>query len=355
LAGANADGVLELIAERALELVAAEQASVALLGEGGGSLLLKAVSGANAEQLRGKTFPLGHSVSGAAIASGRLVISEDLSADPRAFQPVVRAGEMGPAVFVPLIVAGEAFGTLGVVNLRHGRVFSEADIRLIEMFAAQAAVAIEYARTHEELRRLLVVEDRERIARELHDGAIQSLFAVAMGLKSTGAILGDEDVRRKIEQAVEEIDRVIADLRSYIFGLKPGILAGRRLDQALHDLAQDLEDKTGIVAAVEIDEPTAAMLSSREGDLVSLAREALSNVGRHSGAETCALRLHRDNGFAVLEIDDDGRGFDAEAAAVSGSGNGLRNIRERAGSLGGDAEIESSDSGGTTVRVLFPV
>ena len=354
LAGAGADEALELIADRARELVGAELASIAVPTDDGRALVLQAVSGAHADQLRGQTFPQDGSVSGEVIATGEPSVIGDLGDDDRAVQPVVRIGEMGPAVFVPLSVGGKPFGTLGVVNLHKGQPFSENDLRVVETFAEQAAVAVEYARAHEELQQMAVMLDRERIAKELHDGAIQSLFAVGMGLEAAAAVTDDDDVVTRIDQASQEVDRVIRDLRNYIFGLRPGILADRQLDQALREMALDFESKTGIVTAVDIDESTASELSSRAGDLVQLTREALSNIGRHSKAETCSVKLRRDDEVAVLEIDDDGSGFES-LVTESGPGNGLRNIRERAESLGGIARIDSKPSEGTTITVTLPV
>jgi signal transduction histidine kinase len=353
LRGARSAEVLHLITDRARELVGAELSSIAVPTADGRALVLEAASGAHADKLRGQTFPKEGSISGDVITSGTPAIIGDLSSDWRAFQPVVRLGEMGPSIFVPMTLEGRAFGTLSVSNLHRGMHFTDDDLKLIETFAAHAAVAVEYARLHEELQRLAVMEDRERIAKDLHDGAIQSLFAVGMGLEATGAMAHDEEVEARIDQAVQEIDRVIRDLRNYIFGLRPGILADRQLDQALTDLAIDFESRTGIVTAIDIEESTASELASRAGDLVQLTREALSNIGRHAGAETCSVRLHRHEDVALLEIDDDGRGFDTEEAA-GGDGNGLRNIRERAALLGGVAEVGSSPDG-TMIRVTVPL
>ena len=158
-----------------------------------------------------------------------------------------------------------------------------------------------------------MLEDRERIAKELHDGAIQALFAVGMGLQGSALLAGDDDLRGRIQHAVEELDRVIRDLRNYIFGLRPGILADRQLDQALQGLVEEFGQRTGVVAVAEIDPAVAAELSGQAGDVVQLAREALSNVSRHAQAATCRVSLYRDQDGAVLEVDDDGRGFDPAA------------------------------------------
>jgi signal transduction histidine kinase len=250
-------------------------------------------------------------------------------------------------------VKGSAFGTLAVANGAGGRPFDEEDLALVQTFAGQAAVALEFGRAQQDLQRLVVMEDRERIAKELHDGVIQSLFAVGMGLQATGIMSRDPELQRRIESSVEEIDRVIRDLRNYIFGLRPGILADRQLDQALRGLAEDFQEKTGVVTIVDVDPRIAAELSSRAGDVVQVVREALSNVGRHAQAATCRIALRAQDGRAVMEIDDDGTGFDLEWAR--GRGQGLGNLQGRATALGADMSIESAAGKGTAVRLSIPL
>jgi two-component system, NarL family, sensor histidine kinase DevS len=345
--------VLTLVARRARELAGADLATIAMPEVGAERLALTVAEGLHAERLLGMSFGVEESVSGEVMRTDRPVILDDASADQRTYQPMISTGEIGPAMFVPLSSAGMAFGTLAVANQRGGRPFASEDLALVETFARQASVALEFARVQGELRRLAVLDDRERIAKELHDGAIQSLFAVGMGLQVAAQLSGDADLGKRLEGAAEEVDRVIRDLRNYIFGLRPGILADRQLDQALRHLADEFEERSGVTTAVEIDADVAAELASRAGDVVQLAREALSNVERHAAAATCRLSLSRLDGTAVLEIDDDGQGF--ETTHQQGSGQGLRNLRERAASLGGEFSIESTSGQGTTVRIDIPL
>src|SRR4029077_19448977 len=132
---------------------------------------------------------------------------------------ILRLGRVGPAIFVPLRIRGRATGTLMVANLIGGRLSNEETARLVETFADQASVAIQYGRAQADLRRLELMEERERIARELHDGIIQSLFAVGMNLQSTALMSKSPETAARVERVVEELDRVIRDLRNYIFGL----------------------------------------------------------------------------------------------------------------------------------------
>jgi signal transduction histidine kinase len=349
LAGTDTEGLLALVVRNARELAGADLATLALPVDDD-RLAVEAADGLLAEQLRGTVFAAEGSVTGEVIRTGKAMILADASVDERVVQPIVRAG-IGPAVFIPLAVRGRTLGTLTVANAKGGRLLREAAIPLVETFAEQAAVAIEYGRLQGELQRLALLEDRERIAKELHDGAIQALFAVGMGLQGSAALAPSDELRGRIQDAVEEVDRVIRDLRNYIFGLRPGILADRQLDQALHHLCEEFQQRTGVVTIAEIDPRVAAELGSQAGEVVQLAREALSNVSRHAQATTCRVSLYRQGDSAVLEVDDDGRGFDPDAA--TGTGQGLRNLRERAERLGGQAHISSTPGQGTNLRVTL--
>jgi signal transduction histidine kinase len=352
LDGAGTTEILQLVASRARELAQAALATIAVPNTDGDSLVIEAADGAHAAELIGSTFPLDRSVSGAVIRTREAVVVSDASTDERIHQPILRAGDIGPAVFVPLVARAQAFGTLTVANAQGGRAFGDEETRLIASFADQASVALEYARTQADLKRLLVMDDRERIAKELHDGVIQSLFAVGMGLQGTAMLTQDEQLTGRIEGAVTELDHVIRDLRNYIFGLRPGILADRQLGQALRDLAEDVGAKNGVTIVVDVDERVAAELASSATDVIQFAREALSNVSRHAEAATCRVSLRHLGEDLIMEIDDDGVGFDPSSAR--GSGNGLKNLEDRAAALGGKLNIDSTRGEGTAVRVTIP-
>ena len=344
--------VLALIARRARELIGADNATIAIPTADRQELVFEVADGIAEDQLRGSRVPVGHSLTGAVFLSGESLVVEDAVADPRqgvAHELLVSVG-YGAAIVVPLVAAGSVFGALTVARLQRRGAFGEGDLRVVELFANQAAVALEYSRVRDELRRLAVVEDRERIGRELHDGVIQSLFGVGMNLQATATIAGPGEVQVRLEAAVTELDRAIRDLRNYIFGLRPGILADRQLSQVIAQLAADVEEKAGISVAVEVDPRLAADLSGAAGDIVQLVREALSNVARHSGAATCRVSLLRDEAGAILVIEDDGNGFDDRGTTP---GQGLGNLRDRAAKLGGSLSISSS-AGGTRVEMTLP-
>ena len=346
----NPDDALHMIADRALTLTGADVAVVAV-PEGIDHLRVAHAEGLKSDRMIGTIFPIDGSISGEVVRSGN-VSTADASTDDRDVGPIASAGGFGPTIVVPLVAHGRAFGTLSAAYRLGRPAFATQEIELIKTFADQAAAALEYARVQQEIERLVVLEDRERIAKELHDGVIQALFAVGMGLEATAMMTGEGELTTRIEGAVNEIDRVIRDLRNYIFGLRPGILADRELDKALRTLVDEFQAQSGVVTIIELDEEVAAGLASVAGDVVQLTREALSNIGRHAHATTCRVTLRHEDHTAVLEVDDDGTGFDP---ATVKRGDGLTNLEHRAESLGGTASIGSIPHQGTTVRIELPL
>jgi len=352
LGGAEADSLLDRIAESARELAKADMATIVTTTQAPGQLIVAAAAGDPATRLSGQSVPADRSISGEVMRTGQPLVFHDASAERRAYPPMMRAGRVGPAIFVPLRVRGRATGTLMVANQKAGRIFTGQAISLVETFADQASIAIEYGRAQGDQRRLQLMDERERIAKELHDGIIQSLFAVGMGLQGTALGAGSPDVAARIEAAVGELDRVIRDLRNYIFGLRPGILADRQLDQALRQLGEEVTSKSGVTVQVSVDAETAAALSAQSHEIVQLTREALSNVTRHAKAGRASVTLVRRKSNAVLTIGDDGVGFDASG---SSHGNGLRNMRQRALGLGGELQVSSAPAKGTRLTATVPL
>jgi PAS domain S-box-containing protein len=342
LAGDPADTVLATVCRRAREIAGAAVATVSLPAGDGSNLAVQVAHGIGAEQLQGRLLPFAGSPAGQAFRTGHSV--NMATGGPR---------DSGPTLVVPLKAGRFVFGAIAVANQPGEPAFGPEQQQLVELFAAQASVAVEYTRVREELGRMAILEDRERIGRELHDGVIQSLFAVGMNLQATALVVGQPDVSDRIDKAVTEIDNAILDLRNYIFGLRPGLLADRQLDQAISRLAQDLEAESGLTVVADLDPGLAARLSPIAGDIVQMVREALSNAARHAGPGTCRISLRQEGRLAVLEIADDGRGFDA--GAPNAGGQGLPNLRERAEALGGTMELETTPGKGTMVRVRLPL
>jgi two-component system, NarL family, sensor histidine kinase DevS len=354
------DAVLQRIVELAADLTDARYGALGVLTQDGSRIEdFITVGITDEERARLGDPPTGHGLLGVLIRDAQPIRIPNISADPRSVGFPPNHPPMRSLLGVPITGRGRIFGDLYVTDKRHADGFDDEDERILVILATQAAVAVENARLYEEtqrhaseLRRLEVLEDRERIAKELHDGVIQSLFAVGMSLQGLATMAPDDESTRRLEAAVEDVDRAIRDLRNYIFGLRPGILADRQLDQALKELAAEFGTRSHVVTVVDVDGEVAAELSSRASDVVQLVREALSNVGRHGEATTCRVSLFRGPSGAMLEIDDDGRGFDVDMTTW---GMGLNNLRGRVESLGGSFRITSVLGEGTTVRLELPL
>jgi PAS domain S-box-containing protein len=326
--------LLRLIVRRARALVDGRTSVTALLDSGEETLTIAAADGPGADAALGSQVPLAGSPTERVLATRQPLLVDD-------------------TLVVLLASGGRAIGSLSVSGEPDGRRLTEGDRELLGLFAAQAAVTIGYTRVREDLQRVALLEDRERIGRELHDGAIQALFAEGMALQGMATMTADPALRARLEKTVARLDEVIRDLRSYIFGLRPGLAADRHLARALRELAEQLEQQHGVACAVDVDDALAARLAPRATDIVQMTREALSNVGRHACAATCRLSLRAEHGFGVLEVDDDGQGF--ERGTGDGGGWGLRNLGERAAAMGGTLDIESVPGEGTTVRLRVPL
>src|SRR4029077_20782344 len=176
-------------------------------------------------------------------------------------------------------------GNLYLTNKAGADEFSEEDQALVETFAVHAGIAIENARLHEQVQRLAVLDERERISNDLHDGIIQSLYAVGLSLEDVPELVRDDpdEVERRVERAIDSLHLTIQDIRKFIFGLRPGLVGGKELAAGLVAIAAELRHNSMIDLELDLaaaDEPGADAVAN----LLGLANEALSNVARHSGA-----------------------------------------------------------------------
>ena len=213
-----------------------------------------------------------------------------------------------------------------------------------------------YRQQQEQSRRLAVVEERDRIGRDLHDGVIQSMYAVGLTLEdiSSRADKAPSEVGPRIEEVVGDLNRAIGDIRSYIMDLRPRELQGRNPDEALQSLIQYLEDRTGVSVTLDVQMELASLSEQYMVNLWHIFQEAFSNIEKYAGAKTVSVVLAVSDGSLRLDIVDDGQGFDLEKAEL-GRGYGLPNIKDRAERLGGGLLIESSPGKGTQLKVIIPV
>ena len=232
------DAVLQRIGELAAQITGARYVALGVIAPEGGIREFVTVGVMPEQREHIGDLPLGRGILGLLITEARTSRIPDIAKDPASvgFPPNHR--EMHSFLGAPVKAGGKVFGNIYLTEKQGAPEFTDEDERSVEVLAAQAGVAIENATARRELERLALMEDRERIAKELQDGVIQSLFAVGMGLQAIATLSKDRAIEHRIEEAVGEVDHVIRNLRNYIFGLRPGILADRELDQARNTFPQ---------------------------------------------------------------------------------------------------------------------
>jgi signal transduction histidine kinase len=255
----------------------------------------------------------------------------------------------------PIRWRGTALGNLYLTEKQDGTGFSDEDEQAVATLAAQAAIAIENARLYEQTERVSVLEERHRIGMDLHDGAIQSLYGLGLQLEDAAERIEREPTpaREVVLRAVDRLNAAIADLRSYVLGLRPVRGSDRPLAESLPTLAEQARSNALLDVEVAVSEPAAAALdgAAREATFY-IAADALGNVARHARAQRASLRLFLQDSRVVLEVTDDGVGFDYAHAT---EGHGLRNMRERAFAVGGQLHVDAAPGSGSRLRFVIPV
>jgi two-component system sensor histidine kinase DevS len=256
---------------------------------------------------------------------------------------------------VPIMVKGASVGNLYLTDKINAIEFSEDDQALVEMFALHAGIAIENARLHEQVQRLAIVEERERIAKDLHDGIIQSIYAVGLSLEDMPELMDDDpaEARARVDRAIDALHVTIRDIRNFIMGLRPELLDQRDLVGSLQALAEEVRLNSMVEVETAIDPVAAAALPEHaRAPVFHIAREALSNVARHSHATRASVVLRRDLGSVRLEINDNGVGFEPGQERAP-THQGLTNMAGRAARHGGQLSIESAAGAGTRIIVTL--
>jgi two-component system sensor histidine kinase DevS len=265
---------------------------------------------------------------------------------------VVEAG-FHSIVSVPLRARGQILGVLGLAFYSH-RPVNEREVGLLEAVGAGAGITIANARLTRQARRLAVLEERERIAMDLHDGIIQSIYAVGLTLESS-RLMGEKrdpaELQRRLMQAIEGLNDIIRDLRNYILDLQPGRMRAETLEAALRQLGREFSANTSICLELTL-EPEALLRLPAEvsEELYLVAQEALANVAKHAHASRAWLNLRLVEDEILLQVIDNGHGFDVEQEDQL-LGHGLSNMMRRANAIGGSCDLTSSPGEGTTLSV----
>jgi signal transduction histidine kinase len=339
LSGSDPGEVLAWITRQALELSGADLAVLALPDEEGRRLTITYAAGDGAAATRGLVLPTGESLSGRVLASGEPVTSADFAMDERASHAARGAmSQIGPAVVFPLGAPGNVRGVL-TVGRRHGAPpFPQAQADVVASFAAQAAVALELAASRDDAELLSLYEDRDRIARDLHDLVIQRLYATGMSLEGTMPMITKPEVASRITNAVDAMDETIKDIRATIFALQARHhAAGPDLRADIFALVEEMTPMLGFDPSLRLGAGLGAEISPEVAEQVLAAlREALSNAARHAEASQVDVTVDTDpDGMLTVQVTDDGIGIPAE-----GRRSGLRNLAGRAEKLGGDLRLE---------------
>jgi signal transduction histidine kinase len=295
------------------------------------------------------TLPKGLGVLGTVVREKRTIRLESIVDHPDSYGFPPNHPPMKAFLGVPVLAGGRAFGNLYLSDKEGG--FTDSDVATIEALSRIAGSALATARLHERLRNVALVEDRERIARDLHDSVIQDLFAVGLGLQGVSSRITDETVAATLENSVDRLDAAVETLRNYVFQLR----GGPKLPLQFDDRLQELVSRMGSAYPSEVRLELAITQAGSEilyDEVFRLVTEALSNALRHSGAAHVNVLVESDSSGWRLRVQDDGRGFDTNAKS---KGLGLENLSERTASLGGSLVITSSPGVGTMVEIKIPV
>jgi signal transduction histidine kinase len=346
--------VLQLIVDHVRELVAAQYAALGIVDEAG-MITEFITSGITAEERRAiGDLPRGHGLLGLIIRENRSYRIPTIAAHPESYGFPANHPQMDSFLGMPVTVKGEVVGRLYLTNKQNAAEFSADDQALVEMFALHAGIAIENARLHTQIERLAVVDERDRISRDLHDSIIQSIYGVTLSLEDVPELVEEApaEARQRMDHAVDALHGVIRDIRHFIFGLHPLLLDSGSLLDGLRVLADELRRNTATEVDLVGEEPNGLSMEL-VAELLAIARDALANVARHAQARHVWLRLAAPDESVRLEIEDDGRGLKPYADLGSGH-HGLANMQVRAEALGGTFDIQSGQDAGTRVIVSIP-
>ncbi len=301
--------------------------------------------------------PKGEGLLGVIIQHGASLRLRDVSKDPRSAGFPPHHPRMRTLLGVPVVYKDKIVGRLYLSEKQGAEEFSSEDEEMVRLFAAQAAASIENTRLLEQSQDLAILEERERIGMDLHDGVIQSLYGVGLNLEDCADVVADDPafVRMRLDKAVNDLNQVIKDIRSYIFHLRPAAFDSNDLSLALRDLAREVRVNSLIEVNLETSEEGVCDLPHDIAEnLFHIAQEALANVAKHSRASQAWAQLRIHDGVVELMVKDNGRGFNT--ARPGGIGHrGLGNIADRARALGGTYELASSINGGTCITVTVPL
>lgn len=350
----DAPASLSLIARSAREVAEADRALL-FLPAGDHDLVIEVVDDgphASGTVLPGSVVPRNNSLPGAVFATGTSRLYDHVSqADPAPWQPV---DAVGPLMFVPLIASGGTVGVLALARADDRPPFSPDELDMADTFAGHAALALELARAQSDVRRLAMLEDRERIARDLHDQVIQRLFATGLGLHGLSRFIGDEKGLARLDGYVRDLDATISAIRTTIFDLHHTPDEAGSVRAGVLDIVNAEVAALGFEPRVRFEGPIDTLVPPRVSEqMQAVLGESLSNAARHARASTVDVHLQADATRLTLRVTDDGRGIGSRPPARR---SGLANMEKRAALLGGSCTVAPGPDGrGTRVEWQVPL
>jgi signal transduction histidine kinase len=350
------EDVLQLIVDRVRELVDASYAALGIVGVDGRIERFITAGIDPHDRLAIGALPTGRGLLGLIIRAGRSYRIPSIADHPDSSGFPPNHPPMTSFLGVPVMAHGMSVGNLYLTDKRGAPEFSVDDLRLVELFARHAGIAIDNARLHAQAGRLAVAEERDRIGRDLHDGIIQSLYAVGLSLEDVPEIMAEapDEAAERVDAAIESINLAIRDIRNFIYGLRPEALDGTQVVAGLAALAEEVRHGGLVDVIADLDPAADPGLDAGAGaDLLNLVREGLSNAVRHAQARLISIELAPSVTGSTLVIADDGVGFEP-TERVGAAHHGLANMRARAAAIGGSLEIRSAPGAGTKVVVDLP-
>ncbi len=350
------DEILNRTLAAVMNYMRVEAGEIFLLEEDGQTLRLVLHRGQAAEAFWTRNrVRIGEGMIGLVAQSGESLLSSDLSQDSRFLRSAVIQAGFRQIACIPLKSSKHLVGVLSVATRRQTP-FEERDIQLLTALGNWAGLAIENARLHQNARRLAVLEERERIGMDLHDGIIQSIYGVGLALEQVLHMMDEEPAQAqlRLRGAINDLNQVIRDIRSYILDLRPRQMTSENLIDGLQRLAAEFRANTSASITVNGSRTKLNGLpSSHSMALFHICQEALANVAKHAAARHVAVNVWTTDERVIMEVRDDGRGFEPETVNRA-LGHGLTNMQVRARTVGGEVDITSAPGEGTTVLAWVP-
>jgi len=350
------EDLLEKIASTACEQADARYAALGVLNKEGRLIKFISVGMTDDEIKRIAHPPVGKGLIGELMNAEFPLRLPVIREHPRSVGFPAHHPEMVSFLGVPIRSAKRQLGQIYLTEKIGAKEFTADDEKIIQMLAAYAAAAIQNTRLHENIHRLAVLEERERIGMDLHDGIIQSIFGVGLSLEGALHSIEDdpEDVKKRLQHSIDSLNQAIRDLRAYIMDLRPRQMGANGLVSGLKSLIAEFRANTFAEVKLTSSEKDAVELpQSHSLALFHICQEALANIAKHAKAKNVQISLWYTNGRVLMEINDNGNGFDMEKISTS-IGHGLANMHTRARSVGGDVDITSVIDEGTTILAWVP-